>query len=130
MILGNFGVSNIGDELILESTIKKIKDKDLVITCPFPKVIQKKWKIKSINLPPLGIRSSFKIWRWFIFINELRKSEILLVAGGGLLRDGYSFWLWSVPLWLAILLRKSIYWQSADFTGVKKPINKKLLSSF
>ena len=103
VLIGNYGVGNLGDEAIKEYFLKR-----------FPDV---KWFVLSANPQegefhrlPAGLRSLIK--PWWKTLRVLRKSEGVIFGGGSLFTDTESVFaclLWWWHAFIAKLFRKPIH---------------------
>jgi polysaccharide pyruvyl transferase WcaK-like protein/peptidoglycan/xylan/chitin deacetylase (PgdA/CDA1 family) len=109
MIFGNFGAMNLGDEAILAGVLQELgslKDLELNIVSRYPgeiKRLHRKQAISFINL--------FKI------ISEIRKSDFILIAGGGIICKAdrgvvglmYQIYMLVVYMLIPKLFNKKVY---------------------
>ena len=93
-ILGYYGFGNLGDELLLQAGLKileadNIPPEKIIVLSNNPQETEKIFNVKSVNR-----------WKYFEVIKALRKSEILLLGGGGLFQDSTSVmscvWYWGI----------------------------------
>ena len=93
-ILGYYGFGNLGDELLLKACSKileadNIPPKKIIVLSNNPQETEKIFNVKSVNR-----------WKYFEVIKALRKTEILLLGGGGLFQDSTSVmscvWYWGI----------------------------------
>lgn len=85
LISGYYGFGNAGDELILSSLLNSLRKLDsaleIVVLSSAPKLTAAKYKVKSINRRnPCAL------------LKELKKTDLLISGGGGLIQDITSFW--------------------------------------
>jgi polysaccharide pyruvyl transferase CsaB len=80
-ILGWYGSGNAGDESILQTIIKMVKNNyincEIVIISHRPEYIEKKYRMRSINI------NDFRNIAFTLF-----KSELFILGGGGLIKPG------------------------------------------
>ena len=101
MISGFYGVGNTGDEAILEAIIvnlrDELKDPDITVFSLSPKKTAREHEVKSIYR---GWRHDFKEK-----VNALRRADLLISGGGGLLQDTYPtrFLFGPLPYYLLIV---------------------------
>jgi len=84
LLLGYYGFGNLGDELLLEACIKILNSKgisneNIIALSNNPEETRKNFKIKSVNR-----------WKFFEVVKAMRKSENLILGGGGLFQDSTS----------------------------------------
>lgn len=104
VLVGNYGVGNLGDEALREFFLKEFTEVE--------------WIVVSGNLHapnevprlPLGLRSLFKPWRRTI--NAIRQSDAVVFGGGSLFTDTESAWacvVWGAYALAARLFGKPYY---------------------
>ncbi|MEK7137506.1 MAG: polysaccharide pyruvyl transferase family protein, partial [Patescibacteria group bacterium] len=103
LLVGNYGVSNAGDEILREYFLERFPEID--------------WKVLSAHpekgeFPrfPAGLRSFFSL-RWLSTLRELRKADGMVFGGGSLLTDTESVracFIWFLHAAAAWLLHKPI----------------------
>jgi len=112
---GNYGVQNIGDDLILMGLMKKYKYDELIVFCGNPQQVKKQFELQTHMFFPGGIRSTLK----YIYskkyrkqlrraFQDLKKADKVLIGGGGILVDKH---LKAVFLWWRQL---RAIWKSAS----------------
>jgi len=91
LLVGNYGVGNLGDEAL----------KEYFLTA-FPEV---EWVIVGVDVPrlPLGLRSLFR--PWWKTIRALRQSDGVVFGGGSLFTDVESVFACLLWWWHAIIAR-------------------------
>lgn len=93
-VFGNYGVQNLGDDLILKGILEKYKGNGILVFCGNPEQVKKQFGLESYSFFPGGLRSGFR----YIFSTEYRDSinngkevlrnvDLILVGGGGILVD-------------------------------------------
>ena len=108
-IIGNYGATNIGDEAILTAMIKSLSDHKITVFSADYKKTSVEYGIDSAPLFPLGLRSFFKNG-FRRSIKALKKTDIVILGGGGLFQDNH---LYACLLWA---------WQVFWVTWFKKPL--------
>ncbi len=115
LICGNYGATNIGDELILKGLLRCIFDKDHIVTVLSnnPLETSKRYNVKSVYFLPTGFRSFLYAICTFSLFKSLYayiKTDEFIFGGGGLMQDEKprAIFIWSVHIALALLLRKKI----------------------
>lgn len=127
-IFGNYGVKNLGDDLILSGMLEVFCDSDIRIFCGNPKQITNNQKLSSHSFFPSGLRS----WLKYLFSSAYRKQieagfdalkccDRIILGGGGLLVDRR---LKAVLLWFSQLrwIKKS--GKPFEFLGVSFELNR------
>ncbi|MBR1487252.1 MAG: polysaccharide pyruvyl transferase family protein, partial [Synergistaceae bacterium] len=84
LLLGYYGFGNLGDELLLNSCVKilnsrGISNENIIALSNNPEETQKNFQIKSVNR-----------WKISEIVKAMRKSENLILGGGGLFQDSTS----------------------------------------
>ena len=146
VLVGNYGVGNIGDEALKEYFLSKFPDISWSIVSAHPTAAH------DIPRLPLGVRSLFA--PWWKTINAIRHADALIFGGGSLFTDIESVWacvIWrtyailaswfKVPVMLAfqgagpwktglgLRLAKKTY-QSAAFISVRDEDSLRRLEAF
>ncbi len=103
ILVGNYGVDNLGDEALKEYFLKRLPDVNW-------KVLSARPKGGEYPRIPLGIRSFFK--PWWKTINVIRKSDDMVFGGGTLFTDIESpkaclIWWWHGVV--ARIFRKKLF---------------------
>lgn len=132
LIIGHYGVINWGDEAILSGLLLEIKNKGESIPKPLHQMIpivvsanpdftKKEHHVSSISPPPFGIRSFFT-FQWFSFFSTLKKTNAVIIGGGGLFQPNPSraFWIWAYYLLLALIFQKPVFILGNSFEIPKK----------
>ncbi len=84
LLLGYYGFGNLGDELLLQACIKilngrGIANENIIVLSNNPEDTQKNFNVASVNR-----------WKIFEVVKAMRKSENLILGGGGLFQDSTS----------------------------------------
>ena len=84
LLLGYYGFGNLGDELLLRACIKilnerGIENKNIIVLSNNPDETQKNFDVESVNR-----------WKISEVVKAMRKSENLILGGGGLFQDSTS----------------------------------------
>ena len=106
LLLGYYGFGNLGDELLLQACIKilnerGIKNKNIIVLSNNPEETRKSFNVEAVNR-----------WKISEVVKAMRKSENLILGGGGLFQDSTSIkscvYYWGVVR-LAKLFRLKIF---------------------
>jgi polysaccharide pyruvyl transferase WcaK-like protein len=97
VLVGNYGVGNLGDELLKEYFLQTFRDVE--------------WVVLNRDVPrlPAGIRSLFT--PWWKTIGAIRKADALVFGGGSLFTDiesSFACFLWWMHAWVASLFHTPI----------------------
>ncbi|MBT4917754.1 glycosyltransferase [Candidatus Peregrinibacteria bacterium] len=102
LIIGSYGAGNIGDEAMLDVILDKLEGKECYVLSGDVKDTKKRHpEAKDVAIHfPFGLRSFFS-FKWLKSFKLLRKSDLVLLGGGGLFTDMYSFkaillWCWHI----------------------------------
>lgn len=114
LLVGNYGVGNIGDDLLMSSCVSQLKQlgAQYSISCPGDVT-------GSVSIPPAGIRSFFS-FKWLDFYKELRKCDVVVFGGGGLLNpeEKMSLLIWGQIITMAKLYKKEVVMIGQSFSKV------------
>jgi polysaccharide pyruvyl transferase CsaB len=94
VIAGNYGAKNLGDEMILEGLLKKVKSSfenaEIVVFSGDPKETEEKFKIKSVEKFPAGIKSLIHSLSGSLkrTSKEVKECDYFILGGGGLFGGG------------------------------------------
>ena len=135
-IIGNYGASNVGDELILEgllSTIRKNSpETEVVVLSANPSQTREKFEVQSVQKFPAGIRSlckytlngSFKKTK-----KQVKSSDFVIIGGGGLFDDSSfkAIWIWAVQTYMAHFLKKKIIMYGQSIKEPKSALTKRII---
>ncbi len=120
LISGYYGFKNLGDEAILETITKNLKnslkDIDITVLSANPKVTSKKYNVKSVDRKNI-----------LYIIKELLNTDLLISGGGSLLQDitskrSITYYLGIIAL--GLLLRKKIMVYSQGIGPINKDFHK------
>jgi len=120
LLVGNYGVGNLGDEALKEYFLKRFGGIDW-------KVVSARPKKEEIPRFPLGVRSFFK--PWWRTVKELKKSDGIVFGGGSLFTDIESRMaciLWWCHAFVAWVFKKPIYLAFQGIGPFKTCIGEKL----
>lgn len=101
-VFGNFGVENIGDDLILHALLKRFQGQELIVFCGRPEVVTRDFGVSAARFFPGGVKSTLRSWTKE-GREEVQKSRRLLysvdeviIGGGGILVDRHvkAIMLW------------------------------------
>lgn len=104
LLIGNYGVGNLGDELLREYFLSTFRDIDWLVVSARPS------RRGEVHRLPCGIRS-FCGLRWIGTLRAYRRSDVVVFGGGSLFTDVESIKaciLWFFHALPAIILRKPI----------------------
>ena len=105
LLIGNFGVSNLGDEALKDYFLQRYPTVDWMVVSGAPKSAQELYRL------PTGIRSLLT-FRWLKTLLEYKRCDAVVFGGGSLFTDAESlhacflWWLHALP---ARVLRKPIH---------------------
>ncbi|MGE3278335.1 MAG: polysaccharide pyruvyl transferase family protein [Candidatus Altimarinota bacterium] len=102
-VFGNYGVRNLGDDLILMGLREKYPQDTLTVFCGNPEQVRNQFGLESSHFFPGGLRT----WRQYFFSAEARKRseeslralkqmDQIIIGGGGILVDRH---IKAVVLW-------------------------------
>jgi len=83
-ISGSYGGLNLGDEAIIEVMLRELRassDADIVVFSRNPKDTEKRHKIRSVSLAAMHKEEA---------VEELKKLDLFILGGGGILFDGMA----------------------------------------
>lgn len=105
LLVGNFGVGNLGDEALKEYFLTKFSDIDWTVVSANP---QGKSEVPRL---PGGLRSLLK-FRWIKTLSAYKSCDAVVFGGGSLFTDTesvYACFLWSLHARLGFLLGKPVH---------------------
>jgi polysaccharide pyruvyl transferase WcaK-like protein len=105
LLIGNFGVSNLGDEALKDYFLERYPNVDWKVVSGSPKGPQDTPRL------PTGIRSLFML-KWLKTLQEYRRCDAIVFGGGSLFTDAESVracLLWWVHALPARVFRKPIH---------------------
>ncbi|MDF2378821.1 MAG: polysaccharide pyruvyl transferase family protein [Candidatus Gracilibacteria bacterium] len=106
-VFGNYGVHNLGDDLILEGFLNQYENDEVVVFCGYPKQVKQQFSIDAHQFFPGGFRSLLKYWFNSEYRQEVKTAQHVLrdcdkvfVGGGGILVDRHfkALYLWRAQL--------------------------------
>lgn len=124
LLVGNYGVSNLGDDMLMHSSILQLESLGIEYKLVCPGQI-----LNSLALPPAGVRSLLS-FKWLEFFKELKSCDSLVFGGGGLLNpeEPRSIFIWGQIIAWAKIFGKDVYMAGQSFSRinyfVKKLINQ------
>lgn len=124
LLVGNYGVGNLGDEALREYFLKRFSDAGLKVVSASPSE-------NELHRLPCGVRSLFS-FRWIKTIRALRKSDGVIFGGGSLFTDVESVWacvIWWVHVFFARLLGKKVILAFQGIGPFRTWIGKRLAQS-
>jgi polysaccharide pyruvyl transferase CsaB len=111
LVIGSFGASNIGDEAILSQMLRHLPYHHVSVLSGNPSDTRRRHKIKKVYPHlPFGPRSLFKT-NWRHSLRVMKKSDLVLLGGGGLFVDNESpkaVLLWAWHFLVAKMYRKKV----------------------
>lgn len=99
VLVGNYGVGNIGDEALKEYFLSEFPDISWSVVSALPT------NTHDIPRLPLGIRSLFT--PWWKTINAIRHADALVFGGGSLFTDIES--VWACVIWRTYAILASLF---------------------
>ncbi|MBT4456598.1 hypothetical protein HOC54_05660 [Candidatus Peregrinibacteria bacterium] len=135
-IIGNYGASNVGDELILEgllATIRKSKPAaEIVVLSANPSHTREKFEVKSVHKFPAGPRSIFSYLLNGNFKKtkaQIKECDYVIVGGGGLFDDSSfkAIWIWTVQTYMAYSLKKKVIMYGQSIKEPRSSLTKKII---
>jgi polysaccharide pyruvyl transferase CsaB len=131
LIVGSYGASNIGDEVMLELIIENLTRNSIKYVLSGD-VQDTGKRHKSLNdiAPhlPFGLRSLFS-FKWLKSFRLIRKADTVLLGGGGLFVDDYrlrAVLLWSWHIFWFWMLKKRIILFANSIGPLKTATGKRL----
>lgn len=116
LICGNYGASNLGDEIILSGLLQLMKsaykNTRITVMSVNPAETEKMHKVKAVKLFPAGFRSTFNFWltgKFVKTISALQHADLIVLGGGGLFSDEKprAVWIWYLQyLWFKAFRKK------------------------
>jgi polysaccharide pyruvyl transferase WcaK-like protein len=119
LLVGNFGVSNLGDELIAAYYKARFPEHEWTILSANPSAAN------EVPRLPFGVRSLFS--PWYKTWNAFRKTDAVLFGGGSLLTDTESVLaclLWSKYAFLGRFFRKPVLFAFQGIGPFRTPVAK------
>lgn len=124
LICGNYGATNIGDELILEGILKQVRsafpDGKITVMASDVNRAKRLHAVDTVPLMPFGIRSFLKSVLTFSLIKTIRaikKCDLFIFGGGGLFTDEIrrAPLLWTWQCYFAHRYKKPIFIYAQSF---------------
>jgi len=112
LLVGNYGASNIGDELLHFAARKKLATQSLPIKTMSP--------IGGVfPVFPAGFRSILNLGQWQQACTGLLGCKQVVYGGGGLInsQNKRSYWIWLQILFWAVLFRKPVSMWGQSFSS-------------
>ncbi|MDD3656049.1 MAG: polysaccharide pyruvyl transferase CsaB [Atribacterota bacterium] len=124
MISGYFGFGNCGDEAILMAMIQElsryIPKENIVVLSQSPKKTKEKYRVNALHRLNL-----------FLILSQLRKLNVFISGGGGLLQDisgkGFSIIYYLGLIILARLFKVSSVIYAQGIGPIRRQINRKII---
>lgn len=118
LICGNYGIDNLGDDAILAGLKKLIvsvwPNAKITVMSSSPTNTSNQFKVQSVNLFPVGVRSFLRFWFSPAFLSSMKavkQADVVFLGGGGLFNDQEwkSVFIWYVQfLWFRIFRKKLV----------------------
>lgn len=134
VISGFYGAGNLGDESILSSILSSIKKQspnaEFTILSLNPVETRKLYSVNAVFRPDFGpkwFQTDFKE-----MLNAIKKSDLVIIGGGGLLEDVHNYF--SIPRYLhtvilAKLFRKPVMFYSVGVGPISNKVSKFMVRS-
>jgi len=117
-VFGNYGVKNIGDDLILMGLMEKYHQDELIVYCGNPRQVTEQFDLAAHPFFPAGLRSLLKYLSSSKYrqqvreaYNSLQQADKVIIGGGGILVDKHfkALLLW----WrqLRVILRTRVVYE-------------------
>lgn len=118
LLVGNYGVGNIGDDMLMQSSIDQIIELGAEYTVACPGNVE-----GSVSIPPAGIRS-FLSFKWLSFFRSLKECDVVVFGGGGLLNpeEKMSLLIWGQIIVMASIYKKEVVMIGQSFSKVDKVV--------
>lgn len=103
VLIGNYGVGNLGDEALREYFLRRMPDVEWIVLSASPKA-------GEYARLPLGIRSFFAT-NWIRTLGAIRRSDAVVFGGGSLLTDTESLracFLWGLHALVARMFHRPL----------------------
>lgn len=136
LLIGNYGATNLGDEIILNEMINLIREKfknaNITVFSANPvETVRNHPKIKSQHPLPFGFRSLFRMFgpNGHRSVKTIKDADYMIIGGGGLF-SGLSLYanlLWGFHAFVGILFGKKIIMYSQSIGPVKWGIQRIIL---
>jgi polysaccharide pyruvyl transferase CsaB len=124
VLSGYYGFGNAGDELILESIIAELRQKNaavkITVLSQVPEKTAQQYNVAAIDR-----------WNWGKIIDVIRSSDILISGGGGIFQDmtgSLSLYYYLFIILLARMLRKKIFIYAVGVNNLK-PLNRSITTA-
>lgn len=104
LLVGNYGVQNLGDEALKDYFVEAFPDIQWTVLSASPA----KGELPRL---PGGVRSLFQ-WKWIRTVRAYRSADAVLFGGGSLWTDVesvYACFLWSLHAAVAFFFRKPVF---------------------
>lgn len=108
-VFGNFGVENLGDDLILQGFLQQHQDDQVMVFCGNPKAVTTTGVLSVHSFFPAGLRSWLKFFSSSEYRRQIKESwdalrsvDHISIGGGGILVDKH----WKAVLMWWMQLRK------------------------
>lgn len=131
IICGNYGATNIGDELILKGILSYIdaKKHNIIVLSSDPKNTKNLHNVKSLRLVPAGFKSLIRgVLKLSLFrtLRAVKRCDLFILGGGGLFDDSYprAAIIWGIQALMAYICKKPIFIMAQSFGPLNSPLTK------
>lgn len=120
LLVGNYGVSNLGDDMLMHSSILQLESLGIEYKLVCPGQI-----LNSLALPPAGVRSLLS-FKWLDFFKELKSCDSVVFGGGGLLNpeEPGSIFIWGQVIAWAKIFGKDVCMAGQSFSRINYFVKK------
>lgn len=126
-LIGNYGATNIGDDAILTAILKSLEGHKVTIFSANPEAWKSSVGTQAAPLFPLGLRS---LWKhgFAKSIKELKKTDAVVLGGGGLFQDSYLYacFLWAWQIFWVRHYKKPLFIYATGVGPLRSWLGKKL----
>jgi polysaccharide pyruvyl transferase WcaK-like protein len=139
LLMGYYGVRNLGDEMMLYCLSRWLGDQGIEVTvlAEDPSEVKRTQKLPAVRNVPMfgewGIRGGILVWlrgpAWKV-LKALRSSDLVVAGGGDTIRDdrGKRQLFYAIEkLVIGLLLRKKVCLLNVGLASVKTPLGRRLL---
>jgi polysaccharide pyruvyl transferase CsaB len=126
-LIGNYGATNVGDEAILASILKKHPQHEWTVFSANPAETAAHYGMETAPLFPFGVRSALKFGFKRAY-RALKKCDAVVLGGGGLFQDDVKMAcpLWAYQVLWVRSLKKPLYIYGAGVGPLKTKVGRSL----